>query len=432
MTMKKIVIVGGASPRWTPRNVASMALSPSTRDAEVVLVDVAHDRAVQLADVCTRMVKRAYGVSLRVHAQAKLADALPGADVVFTVFRNGGHDSETRIDAMMKTFGSQQNCFTAGPGAAIYAAVQSKPLLDLVRLMAVHCPNAVIIHGINPLPTMVMLAVLAGHDPGRVMGHCGAMPWYRRDAARALGVDPSRVTVRVGGTNHCTFFTQILLDGQDAYPLAVRMVQERGYYDLGIWGRSTTELDLLKMTGYLVAGGHASDIYPMAHGTWTPPSAEVLATREASARIENDENFLDLLDAYANGQPSPWQPPAEADFPIPWLDALSGLGSERIFTVNRVNGGAVPNLPDWSVPDVECYIDARGVSPVQSPPLPEHLAEVARRHQTAFRLAAQACLARSRDTLIRAIQLAPFGDYMKSAPAIVAEAEKLFGKETIF
>jgi len=104
----------------------------------------------------------------------------------------------------------------------------------------------------------------------------------------------------------------------------------------------------------------------------------------------------------------------------------------RIFTVNRINNGAVPNLPDWAVPDVECYIDGRGVSPIQSPPLPEHLAEVARRHQAVFRLAAQACLARDRDTLIRAIQLAPFGDYMKSAPVIVREAEKLFGGEVIF
>jgi len=432
VTIKKIVIVGGASPLWTPRNIASLALSKSARDAEVVLVDVAHDRAVKLADTCTRMVARAYGTNMRVRAQANLADALPGTDVVFTVFRNGGHDTEHRIDAMMKTFGSHQNCYTAGPGAAIYAAVQSKPLISLVRLMQQHCPDAVLINGINPLPTMVMVSILAGHDSNRVMGHCGAMLWYRRDAARNLGVDPSRVTVRVGGTNHCTFFTQILVDGQDAYPQAIRMVQEHGYYDLGIWGRSTVELDLLKITGYLVAGGHCSDIYPMIQGTWTPPSPEILATREASARIEGSENFLEYLEAYAAGKDSPWQPPADVDYPIPWLDALCGLTDERHFTVNRVNNGAVPNLPDWAVPDVECYIDGRGISPVQSPPLPEHLAEVARRHQAVFRMAAQACIARDRDMLIRAIQLAPFGDYMKSAKAIVEEAEKLFGKDMIF
>ena len=107
MNIRKIVIVGGASPRWTPRNIASMALAPSTREAEIVLVDVAHERACRLADTCNRMVARAYGVALRVHAQEKLADALPGADVVFTVFRNGGHDTETRIDAMMRNFGSK-------------------------------------------------------------------------------------------------------------------------------------------------------------------------------------------------------------------------------------------------------------------------------------------------------------------------------------
>jgi alpha-galactosidase/6-phospho-beta-glucosidase family protein len=170
----------------------------------------------------------------------------------------------------------------------------------------------------------------------------------------------------------------------------------------------------------------------MIHGEWLPPTAEALASDEAQAKAEYSPDFPSVLEAYARGERVAWSPPAIPDHPITWLEALAGEGEERRFSMNLANLGAVPNLPEWSVPDLECELDERGVTPLQSPPLPEHLAEVVRRHHATFRLAAQAAIARDGELLMRAIQLSPFGDYMQSAQAMLADARSQFGPELIF
>ena len=428
MKYGKIVILGGASPYWTPRNVALMANSASINEAEVVLVDVAFDRAQHMAELCNKMVARAFpAVRLHVSAAPTVDAAMPGADAVIACYRNGGHDMEGRINAIAQKYGSHQNCYTAGPAAVIYLATQGPVLVDLVRSMQRHAPNAWLVNCANPLPAMCMLAVKAGAPPRRVLGFCGALAWYRAFLARYLDAAPDRIAFRIGGTNHCTFFTEILLDGRDAYPMVRELGKSKQWIDMGEWGRSTVEIKMLHALGYLCTPGHTTDIYPMFHGEWLPPleSAPKLGA-------DNKPNFMDVLEAYARGEKVDWAPPSGREVPFLWLDALSGEIDQHLFSINTMNLGTVPNLPEWSVPDLECCLDARGVNPLASPPLPEHLAEVVRRHHTSFDMAARAVLARDHSLLARAVQLCPFGSYMESAEAILADARDAFGRDLIF
>jgi len=428
MKYRRIVILGGASPYWTPRNVSLMACSASLNEAEVVLVDAAHDRSAHMGDICNKMLARAFpGVAMRVRAAASLEHALPGADAVIACYRNGGHDVEGRINAIAQKYGSHQSCFTAGPGAVIYLATQGPVMIDLVRAMLRHSPRAWLVNCSNPLPAMCMLAAKAGAEPRRVLGFCGALQWYRRSLARFLEVDPARTAFRIGGTNHCTFLTEVLVDGKDAYPLIRELGKTRPWIDMSEWGRSTVEIKMLNFLGYLCLPGHATDIYPAIRGQWLPPleSAPKLTA-------DNKPGFMEVLEGYARGENVDWTPPAEREVPFNWLDALAGEGDEHLFSINTANLGAVANLPDWAVPDLECYLDARGVAPLAGPPLPEHVAEVVRRHHVSFEMAARAVLARDHSLLVRAVQLCPFGDYVESAGNILADARAEFGEELIF
>ncbi|HUW33144.1 MAG TPA: hypothetical protein VM223_16170 [Planctomycetota bacterium] len=428
MNYHKVLVLGGASPYWTPRNVSLMACSASLREAEVVLLDVAHDRAVHMAQLCNKMLARAYpDARIRVTACPAIDDAMSGTDVVIPCYRNGGHDVEGRINAIARKYGSHQCCFTAGPGAAIYLATQGPVLIALVRSMLRHAPNALLINCSNPLPAMCMLAVKAGAKPRSVLGFCGALAWYRRFLARYLEVDQERIAFRIGGTNHCTFFTEVLLDGRDAYPIIREAGKTRQWIDMGEWGRSTAEIKTLAALGYLCAPGHTTDIYPMFHGEWLPPleSAPKLTA-------DNKQGFLGVLEAYARGENVDWAPPTECEVPFLWLDALAGESDQHLHSINTMSLNAVSNLPEWSVPDLEYYLDERGVTPLAGPPLPEQIAEVVRRHHVSFDMAARAVLARDHELLVRAIQLCPFGNYMESAEQILADAREAFGSQLIF
>ena len=426
---QRITVFGGGSILWTPDSVARMACSASVRDAAVVLVDIDFEKAQQVAALCNRMVARAYpGIGLEVSAAPTLEQALPGSEAVFACYCNLGLQIEDRINTISREVGSQQCCFTSGPGAMLYVATQTPPMLQLVQAMRALCPDAWLINCSNPLPAMVMVAVKAGLNSRKVLGFCGALPWYRKTLADFLQVDPERLKFRIGGTNHCTFLTEILLDGADAYPLVHRRAHELGYLDLGCWGRTTTEIKLLEATGYLCPGGHTTDIFPTIHGQWTPPGPEAPPKPSGFNR-----DFKQVLTAYAEGTDVAWTPPTDSEVPILWLDALAGAPDVPChFSINTTNSGAVPNLPDWSVPDLECHVDERGVHPLTTPPLPEMIAEVVRRHHVAFEMAARAAVARDHSLLVQAIQLQPFGDYMPSAETIVAKAREQLGADLIF
>jgi alpha-galactosidase/6-phospho-beta-glucosidase family protein len=72
------------------------------------------------------------------------------------------------------------------------------------------------------------------------------------------------------------------------------------------------------------------------------------------------------------------------------------------------------------------------VSPLAAGPLPEPIAEIVRRHQVSFELAARATLRRDHGLLVQAVQLCPFVDTMTSAENILADARAEFGGELIF
>ncbi len=424
----RIVVVGGASPLWTPANIAIMANCSSLQHVEVVLYDVFHDKAQEIADLCTRMVARAYPYChMKIRAAERLDDALPGADVVVTCYRNGGHNTEDKLDALARKFGSHQNSYTAGPGACLYVAVQAPPMIALVEKMLKFCPHAYLINCSNPLPAMGMVAVKAGLHPRRVLGFCGALEWLRRDLAGFLGVAQERLTFKIGGTNHCTFITKIWIDGLDASAILHKKVSESKYFDLGMWGKSSMEIKIYHALGYICPGGHASDIFPTIHGEWVAPGPDA-----PPKPAQFGKDFVQLLKDYTSGKNSEWIPPAVREVPFSWLDALAGDPRMQHFSINIMNLGAVPNLPDWTVPDLECFIDERGIAPLTSAPLPESIAEVVRRHQVTFDMSARAVVQGDRALLRQAIQLCPFGDYMEKADAILAEAKAEFGAGYVF
>ena len=425
---RKLVILGGGSMLWTPEKVGMMAVSQSVYAADIVLVDISLEKAEHMADLCNRMIARGYpGRALRVSAAASLDEALPGAEVVISCYCNLGLQIESKLNAIARRYGSQQICYTAGPGAMLYVCTQAPTMIKLVDAMQRHCPQAYLINCSNPLPAMVMVAVQAGMDAQRVLGFCGALHWSRVQLAALLGVEPERVLFRIGGTNHCTFFTEVWIDGKNATDLLRQRAEEVGYLDLGCWGRSTTEIQFLKTLGFLPCGGHATDIFPGISGEWLPPMPDAPPKPDGYA-----EGFAARFQAYCAGEEIDWCPPVSADVPITWLDALAGVPGERLFSVNFSNAGAVPNLPEWSVPDLECYLDERGISPLASPPLPEVIAEVVRRHQMTFEMAARAAVTRDSELLLRAIQLQSFGNYLESAAQMIQDARDAFGEDLIF
>ena len=427
---QRIAIIGGGSALWVPGVVAGMACTRSLREAHVVLMDADAARARRMAETVKAVLRRGYPgtPTPTVSGTGSLEEALADAEAVYTCYRNLGHDTEGRINDLAKKYGSRQACFTAGPGACIYLATQGTVMLEVLRSMIRLCPKAWLINVSNPLPGLSILAAKAGADPRRVLGVCGTLEGYRQALADFLRIEPARLTFTIGGTNHCTFYTGVWIDGREAYEQVRQRAREQPYLDLGRWGTDTGPVELLELTGYMAVPGHPDDIYPMLRCERrfpAGPSPTLMPWERA--------DFGQVLEAYGRGETVDFEPPREPSQQVQWLESLAGVPNvPRRFSVNTANLGVWPNMPSWSVLDMECELDERGVMPLATPPLPETIAEVARAHQVSFELAARAVVNRDRNLLVQAIRSCPFGNYMQSAEAMVQEAWDQFSLGKIF
>lgn len=432
MKIRKVVIVGGGSYLWTPRSVANMALTPVFHGAEVVLVDISRERADEIAGVMNRVVARAYpesGICCR--GEVDLEQALPGAQLVFTCYQNLGKKTESTANEIGHRFGAHENAFSAGPGMVLYLAAQGPVMIDLVQRMRTHCPDALLLNCSNPMPALCMVAIKAGWPARQVMGVDGVIAWNRLAMARFLKVPQESLTFRTAGTNHLTFLTDLKSDGKEVTELLTQRAAEQPWLDVWCWGRSETEVNIYHALGHLPMPGHASDLLPQLAGAMLPPDPVSAAEAPLDNRVEYTPAFVGILHDYAAGKVVDWTPPTHSDEPFTSLDALSQVEHGRLSSGHMMNQGAIPNLPDWAVLELELYCDARGLTPLAAPPYPDLIAEIVRRHQVTFEMAARGVVNHDASLLRQAIQLCPSGDYWRSANAILAEGRAAFGERIV-
>ena len=188
----------------------------------------------------------------------------------------------------------------------------------------------------------------------------------------------------VAGINHCASIQELrLTDGTDAMPL----VRERATEPVVKWAldtlrRAAVLLDALD--GVLPADaapggalrrhgagrGDALRHHHPRHGvragararaggageTWTAPSAGPVTL--ADLPVGDEDEGIEVIDL---------------------IEAIVDNGNITL-VVNAPNEGAIPNLPDEAIVEVNAQINAYGIRPIQTGPLPEALAAHLRRY----------------------------------------------------
>ena len=98
-------------------------------------------------------------------------------------------------------------------------------MMELARDMERLCPEAWLIQSGNPVFDGCTL--MARETPIRVCGLCHGHFGYLH-IVDELGLDLDRVDFEAPGVNHCIWMTRFHYDGEDAYPLIDRWIEEEG------------------------------------------------------------------------------------------------------------------------------------------------------------------------------------------------------------
>ncbi|GAB3907634.1 hypothetical protein GCM10029964_106130 [Kibdelosporangium lantanae] len=163
----KLVVLGGGGFR-VPLVHASLMNDPDRLVDELVLQDVDVQRLRAIGAVLDQQAQGAAWAP-KIRMVTNLADALPGADMVFSAIRVGGlggRSVDERVPLRYGLIGQE----TVGPGGICYGLRTVPVAVDIANQVARYAPDAWVINFTNPagLVTEAMSAVLGD----RVIGIC--------------------------------------------------------------------------------------------------------------------------------------------------------------------------------------------------------------------------------------------------------------------
>lgn len=404
--MTIVTLIGAGSTVFAAELVTDFLLVDAIEIGEFRLIDIDVKRLALAHSFAEHFIAES-GKSWTVRSSVDRTELLADSDVVINTIEVAGlanvrHDYEIPL-----RYGVDQ-CIgdTIGPGG-LFKSLRTIPswlaiLNDIERL----APDALVLSHTNPMSMTVLAASRVSDVP--VYGMCHAVQNTIDDIAAYLEVDRDRLEIASAGVNHLAWFTQIRLDGEDAYPL----LRERGRVP-EIWDQDPVRFELMYELGAFPteSSGHVSEYLPYFR---TPPKNLERYARPGYAgesgfyannwprwREEGDA----LLQAVVAGE-AEWESKRGGEYPSRMVEAMI-TGEPRSVYVNIPNKGWIDNLPTGGVVEVEAIVDADGIHPQKFGALPEQMASWDRRHLEFHDLAVTALLEQDRESAVQALMIDP-------------------------
>jgi len=377
MSSVKVTIIGAGSVVFSLGLVKDICLTEGLRGSTVHFMDINEERL----DVVYRLAQRYaedLGADLTFARTLDRAESLQDADFVIntaTVTHNE-YFMKRRRELVTK-----YGYFYGRTGMPEYHNLQL--MLDVAQDVEFIAPNAWILQAGNPVfaGTTLMGRETSVKVCGLCHGHYGVY-----NVARTIGLDPEKVTWQAPGLNHNIWLTHFYSEGQDAYPVLDRWIDENieqywaDHKETGIstqW--SPAAIHQYKMYGLFPIGDT-----PRSGGWWYHTDLETRVrwygaggggdTPEGRDRIlkGKEEKYAQMKDAAYDDNVRPidlFGDTKTREQHIPIIDALINDNEYRA-QVNVLNNGALPGLPDDVAVEVPAVVNRMGIQPIRVEPLP--------------------------------------------------------------
>jgi 6-phospho-beta-glucosidase len=401
----KVAVVGGGST-YTPELVDSLCAHEDriTVD-ELVLLDPDLDRLEAVGGLAGRILGERGWAGHLVTTDDR-SKAIDGADFVVVQLRVGGQAARHVDETLPGGYGclGQE---TTGPGG-LAKALRTVPLvLEIAEETAARAAaGAWVVDFTNPVGIVTQALVDEGH---RAVGLCNVAIHVQRRIGHYLGIDPDTVELEHVGLNHLTWARSAVVDGLDRMPELL----DRFSPELEL--ESGCPSGLLHLLGalpsyylhyyYCLDENLAEQAFP----GWRS-RAEVVAELEAELLVQyRDPALVTKPDKLS------WRGGAfYSEAAVRLMASLhASTGDTQVVDVR--NDGMLPGLPDDAVVEVPCTVDRDGAHPLPQRELPPDMAGLVAHCKAYERLAVEASLSGSRETMIRALVANPLvGQYPRA------------------
>lgn len=410
---RKITIVGGGSSSFVPLLIRRLIQSSLLYDSHVTLMDVSEPRVRVMESLANKLIA-SEGSALRVRSTLDQRESLVDADVVIVAISVGGFDAwEKDIEIPAKYGIVMHVADSIGPGGIMRALRNAPVLASVARDVAEVAPEAWVFNYTNPASVEALAMRTVPNVRSLSLCSCANHPARAEWLADQAGVDAEEIAMPpvVAGLNHCAAVTELQLrDGRDALPL----VRERTENAVVRWA-----LDTFGVLPY--CWSHWVEFFPQMQRLDQPYAGTAQAVPMRYGITTHDMNYerarVRGLEELAARWTAPDAGPVTlADLPhgdedegIEVVEIVEAMLANRNETrvVNTVNNGAIPNLPADAVVEVTAQVNAYGIRPIQTPPLPDPLAAHLRHFVALQRQMVKAALSGDRQDALQAFLLEP-------------------------
>jgi 6-phospho-beta-glucosidase len=398
----KVAVVGGGST-YTPELVDSLCDHEDRLIVdELVLLDPDLERLEAVGGLAGRILDQ-HGWGGELVTTDDRHRAIDGADFVIVQLRVGGQAARHTDETLPVGFGclGQE---TTGPGG-VAKALRTVPLvLDIAEETAERgAAGAWVVDFTNPVGIVTQALADEGH---RAVGLCNVAIHVQRRLGHYLAVDPDSVEIEHVGLNHLTWVRSARVAGIDRLPELLHRFGPELELESGVPAGLLGILGALPSYYLHYYYCLSQNLAEQSAPGWRS-RADVVAELEAELLAEYRDPRLVTKPEKLSYRGGAFYSEAAVR-----LVASLHAGTGDVQVVDVPNGGSLPGLADDAVVEVPCTVDRLGAHPLPQRELPPDMGGLVAHCKAYERLAVEAAMTGSRNTVIRALVANPLvGQY---------------------
>lgn len=431
----KISIIGAGSANFALDLLRDICLTPNLQGCTISFMDIDEDRLQGTYQLCRRYADE-LGLRIALEMTTDRLASLRGADVVICVALAAGHDRlREGWDIALRHGYRFGGSFHIVHDEAFWVNFYQLELIESIQCDILDvCPDAWFVLISNPV--MAAVTYLTRKYPqAKVVGLCnGSSMVYK--IVEAMGLDRAKVNLEMAGINHFVWLTQFRYNGQDAFPLLDRWIDESFPAYIVKMPKSNgiisaKSIDLYRRFGALPLG----DTFCPGGGSW-PYWYHTSDEVDESWYEHPIQNFYAYFERGMQGvarikrlvantaervvDQYPLRP--SGDFIVQVLESLI-CDIPRIYMTNIANKGSfVPGIPEDFQVEVPALVSKRGIQGIRTNGLPKPLIAYALRDRVASVETELEAFARGdRNLLLNVILMDPFTTSMAQAQRLLDE-----------
>ena len=402
--MPKIAFLGAGSTVFARRLLTDILSFPELAESEIALHDIDAERLGSSQIVATR-VAEALGAHPTLTATTDRRAALDGADYAISMIQVGGYRPATVVDfEVPKRFGLRQTIAdTLGIGGIMRGLRTIPVLLAMCRDMEALCPDVTFLQYVNPMAMNCW--AISRATTIKTVGLCHSIPNTAQELARDIGAPIKEISYQVAGINHMAFYLKYEWNGQDAYPLVRKVLEEDR-----VPASNRVRYEALRRLGYFVteSSEHFSEYVPWFIKSDEPELIERfnIPLDEYPRRCEAQIAEWQALRQQLEADTTPIKAQRSGEYASGIIHSLE-TGQPRVIYGNVPNRGLIDNLPAGCCVEVPVLVDRAGLQPTHIGALPPQLAALMQTNINVQALTVEAALTGKREHIYHAAMLDP-------------------------